>query len=78
MSATTEPRYGWVDFDRDDSTDAIPDKLILTITDGEEEMAVIVHRRVFAGKYDEQMMDAKRERAQRIVDALNAYEEAQR
>lgn len=69
--STNEPRYGWQDFADDDSSDAVPGKQILTITDEGEELAVIVHRHV-ATLHNERMMDAKRESAQAIVDALNA------
>jgi len=67
-----ELRYAWHDFEQDESTDQIADKEILTITDDGEEMAVIVHRNV-PTLDNERMKDAKRESAQLIVDALNAY-----
>ena len=35
--------YRWSDFEEDISTDAIPDKYIITITQDWEEIATIVH-----------------------------------
>lgn len=72
MSA--EQRFEWYDFE-DDYADEIPGKEILTIAEDGEEIAVIVHRNV-PTLHNERIKDAKRARAQRIVDALNAYEEA--
>jgi hypothetical protein len=63
--------YGWEDFEPDVSTDAIPDKYILTITLDGEEVAVIVHRATEAHPYDGGLMQEKRRRAQEIVETLN-------
>jgi len=64
--------FGWEDFEEDESTDAIPDKYILTIECDGEEYASIVHRTV-GGLYpiDGELANEKRAHAQRIVDALN-------
>lgn len=65
--------YCWSGWDEDDSTDAIPDKYVITIwTPDEEEMAVIVHR-TCNGKYpiDGPLANEKMVNAQQIVDALN-------
>lgn len=63
--------YDWTDFEEDESSDAIPDKWILTIREGGEELAVIVHRHSERYPIDGVLADEKRERAQFIVDALN-------
>jgi len=68
-------RYAWQDFEEDQSTDAVPDKYVLTITEDGEEYATIVHRTV-GGKYplDGEMARHKRARAERIVFLLNFEE----
>lgn len=69
--------FGWADFTEDESTDAIPDKFILTITDEDgEEFATIV-RRTVDGEYplDGGLASQKRANAQRIVNALNREED---
>jgi len=69
-------QYRWYDFEEDESSDAIPDKYVLSIVNEDaEEVAVIVHRTV-GGRYplDGALASWKRENAQRIVDALNASE----
>jgi hypothetical protein len=67
-------KYLWFDFEEDDSTDAIPDKYILSIEDENgEEVAVIVHR-TCGGEYplDGDVAERKRKNAQMIVDELNS------
>lgn len=70
-------RYGWIDFEEDESTDAVPGKYVLTIgrlNDSEhvvDEMAVIIHRVTPTHPLDGPLMQSKRRDAQRIVDALN-------
>lgn len=77
MSAETEntdtARYAWHDFEEDESTDAIPDKYVLTITEDGEEFATIVHRTT-DGAYpiDGPLAERKRRNAARIVRLLNA------
>jgi len=68
-------RYAWEDFEEDQSTDAIEDKYILTITEDREEYATIVHRTA-GGKYplDGEVARRKRARAERIVRLLNMEE----
>lgn len=74
----TPAKYGWSDFEEDVSTDAIPDKFILTIGELDEdgyldgEIAIIVHR-TCNGKFplDGPVAEAKREQARMIVSALN-------
>lgn len=74
-------RYGWVDFELDWSTDAIPDKYVLTIAEldeygnAAEELAVIVHRASPAAPVDGEGANRKRRTAEHIVAALNAYTE---
>lgn len=68
--------YGWLDFDEDDSTDAIPDKYTLTIGTFEDdeftdEVATIVHRVTPDLPYDGEEMQRKRDTAQHIVNLLN-------
>lgn len=63
--------FTWLDFEEDESSDAIPGKLILTILDEDgEEFATIVHR-TSPHLDNEALMDLKRHNAQRIVAALN-------
>lgn len=70
-------RYDWLDFEPEpDGTgdgSGDPDKHILTIRRDGEEYAIIVHRACY-GRYplDGVVADAKRSRAQHIVDTLNA------
>jgi DNA/RNA-binding domain of Phe-tRNA-synthetase-like protein len=63
--------YAWEDFTEDESTDAIPGKYILTITEGGEEFATIVHRVTPSHPLDGWLMWEKRRRAEQIVKALN-------
>lgn len=75
--ATESGPYQWFDFTPDDSTDAIPDKYILTIVDADdEEIAIIVHRTV-DGTFplDGPVAEKKRQDAARIVRALNSAAE---
>lgn len=77
---TTSPVvYWWDDFEKDESSDAIPDKFILGIYFGEagsilhsDQVAVIVHRASDRNPIDGAKVDEKRANAQRIVNALNA------
>lgn len=67
--------YKWFDFEEDVSTDAIPGKYILTIADEHgEEVATIVHRASDMFPLDGPVAAQKERNAQRIVDALNAYD----
>ena len=63
--------YRWSDFEEDISTDAIPDKYIITITQDGEEIATIVHR-TCGGVYPLNGEVAKKKEyiAHRIVRAL--------
>lgn len=71
-------KYQWFDFTRDESTDAIPDKYILTIADADgEEIAVIVHRTLDdTFPLDGRLAEKKRQDATLIVRALNALAES--
>lgn len=73
MFENEESEFAWEDFQEDESTDAIPDKYILTITKHGEEFATIVHRASEAYPIDGNLANQKRENAQLIVDALNTY-----
>lgn len=71
-------KYGWIDFDHmenDDDPERYYIEIFSTNDRGqyEDEVAVICHRTV-GGKYplDGEVANAKRENAQKIVDALNA------
>ena len=71
-------RYGWSDFEEDESTDEIPEKFVLSIGRlddrghlSDDPMAVIVHRASAAFPIDGDVANAKRADAQMIVDALN-------
>ena len=70
--------YGWLDFEEDYSTDAIPDKHILTIgtfsddNGFEDEIAVIVHRVIDDDTINEHLLNWHRHVAQHIVNLLNA------
>lgn len=82
------PRYGVFGFDRDDSTDTIPDKYILTIAeieydeDGEitdqEEIATIVHRALDDFPIDGEVAQQKLRDAHLIVDLLNEHDRKNR
>lgn len=72
------PAFEWTDFEPESQTtgdgSGDPDKHILTILDPEgEEYATIVHR-VCGGKYpiDGPLAEEKRQRAQHLVETLNA------
>ena len=69
-------RYDWIDFEEDDSTDAVPDKFVLIIRQDEAEFATIIHRTV-GGKYpiNGELAEQKRRNAELIVAALNNGEE---
>lgn len=81
---TPRPVYGFFDFEEDQSTDQIPGKYVLEIVKleydergeitGGEEIAVIAHR-TENGMFpiDGEVAETKRNDAQLIVDALNAY-----
>lgn len=69
-------KYTWEEFELDESSDAIAGKYLITIHDGNgEEVAVIVHR-TCEGRFplDGTVAGAKRDHAQRIVNALNRAE----
>lgn len=69
--------YSWSDFELDESSDAIPDKYILTIWESagafQDELAVIVHR-TCNGKYplDGELANQKRSNAIDMVRMLNS------
>lgn len=72
-------RFGWSDFEEDESTDAIPGKYILTIGTVDEngdmsgdELFVIVHREGPGYlSIDGPIAEAKRKRAEALVAMLN-------
>jgi hypothetical protein len=76
-------RYGFEDFELDESTDAIPGKWILTICTltnegyADEEIATIVHRETSANPIEGSLAASKRDTARMIVAALNAYTEGE-
>lgn len=67
--------WGWAEETDLDNADDRPDVWFLTITEDGEEMAVIMHR-TCDGKYPitGDVANAKIERAQKIVTALNLYD----
>ena len=73
-----QPRYdftGWeaeTDLDNDYDREGV---YFLTIRDNEEEMAIIIHRASEKYPLDSPVAEQKVERAQKIVDALNAYQD---
>lgn len=71
-------RFGWQDFTPDESTDAIPDKYVLTVgtVDAEgnltgDEVFTIVHRASPEFPIDGPLAEAKRDRAIALVNMLN-------
>ena len=71
-------RYGFIDFTEDESTDAIPNKHILTITEDGEEYAVIVHRATDSHPIDGALAQSKTRNAEKIVAALNFWDDQHR
>ena len=74
-NAPSTQRYELGGWEEDISTDAIPDKYILTISRDGEEFAVIIHR-TCKGTYplDGEVAEQKIQDGALIVAALNAYE----
>jgi hypothetical protein len=70
-----DDRYARIDFEKECSTDAILDKFVLTITEEDEDIAVIVHLTNDGGlPLDGKLAERKRQMAARIVSLRNADE----
>lgn len=66
-----EPRFAYVGFHLDDSTDAIEEKYLIDITDRGEEIATIVHRASVDYPLDGPLAKAKLDMAEHLVALLN-------